>query len=102
MTVGALARHLEVTLAAASLVAAELARAGVVERREDAADRRRTLLRVAPDHQAWVRDLIEGWSDPMRRFLGGLAPEERRAFLRQLGLLAGEMSAAAGPREDGA
>jgi DNA-binding MarR family transcriptional regulator len=102
MSVGALARHLEVTLAAASLVAAELARAGVVERREDVADRRRTLVRVATDHEAWVRDLIEGWSDPMRRFLAALGPDERRAFLRQLGMLADEMAAPAGPREDGA
>jgi DNA-binding MarR family transcriptional regulator len=101
MPVGTLARHLGISLAGASLVVAELSRAGLVERRDDEADRRRTLVRIAPDHAAWVHEVIESRAAPMRRFLSGLSAPEREEFLRHLGLLADELAAAAGPEGSG-
>ncbi len=97
MTVGALARRLGISLAGASLIVAELARAGVVERRDDEADRRRTLVRVAPDHAEWVGEVVESRAEPMGRFLATLAPPEREAFLAHLALLADALADAAGP-----
>ena len=96
LSVTELAGRLGVALPTASLLVAELSRAGLVERSEDDTDRRRTLVRVAPGQMALVRDLVLRRVLPMRRALGRLTPDERAALARGLGVLAEELSAAAG------
>ena len=96
LSVSELAAKLETPLTSASLMVGELARTGLVERREDETDRRRTIASVAPQY----REAIDGWlaerAAPVRRALAALAPGERAAFIEGLRLLEAELHAAAG------
>ena len=95
LSVSALAAKLEIPLTSASLMVGELSRTGLVERREDEADRRRTIVSVAPQY----REPIEGWlaerSLPVRRALAALAPGDRAAFIEGLRALEAELRTAA-------
>ena len=100
MSVSALAARLEVALPTASLMVGELSRTGLIQRTEDPGDRRRTIVRVAPEVESPVRDFVERRLVPLRRALGRLTPEERRGLLLGLRALAEEWSAA-GASEEG-
>ena len=82
LSVSQLADRLGVTLAAASLMVGELDRCGLVERREDAADRRRTLVAVAPARRAQLEAWLELRRAPIRTALGRLPGADRAAMLR--------------------
>lgn len=75
---------LGLTLPAASMLARELEDAGLIERREDPADRRRTLVALDPA----VAKAVGGWLDtrdrPFRQALEALDAREREAFLKGL------------------
>ncbi|MFD0662166.1 MarR family transcriptional regulator [Thermocatellispora tengchongensis] len=81
MTVNELACRLEVAPATVSLMVGDLSRRGVLERREDEADRRRTIVSI-PDER---RPAIDAWlargATAWRRALGPLTPEQRRMFV---------------------
>ncbi|MER7277395.1 MarR family transcriptional regulator [Dactylosporangium sp. NPDC000244] len=90
--VGELAARLEVAPATVSLMVGDLSRKGVLRRREDDADRRRTIVSIAPEHHA----AIDGWlgrgAAAWRVALGPLSDEQRAlvvstllAFERALG-----------------
>ncbi|WP_433079117.1 MarR family transcriptional regulator [Dactylosporangium sp. CA-139114] len=90
--VGELAARLEVAPATVSLMVGDLSRKGVLRRREDDADRRRTIVSIAPEHHA----AIDGWlgrgAAAWRAALGPLSDEQRTlvvstllAFERALG-----------------
>ncbi len=91
MSVTDLAARLDVSLPAASALVADLSRIGLAERHEDDADRRRTIVSLAPAH----RDTVERWlasrTDPMRRALQRLSPAERAAMVKGLRLLLAEL-----------
>ncbi|MEV0148260.1 MULTISPECIES: MarR family winged helix-turn-helix transcriptional regulator [unclassified Nonomuraea] len=84
MTVNDLAARLEVAPTTFSLMVGELSRKGVLERREDEADRRRGIVSIT-DAQ---RPAIAGWLAPgaaaWRRALEPLTPPERRLFIDTL------------------
>jgi DNA-binding MarR family transcriptional regulator len=96
LSVGSLAEQLGVTLTSTSLIVSELADAGLVERREDPEDRRRTIVTVA-EH---VRPAVDGWlttrAEPLRKALDRLQPPERDGLLSGLAALAEELDQ--GPR----
>jgi DNA-binding MarR family transcriptional regulator len=73
----------------------ELSRAGLLERVEDDADRRRTLVRVAPEHAAAIEAFLSRRLEPLRRALQRLSLPERAAFVRGLDVLTEELSLAA-------
>jgi DNA-binding MarR family transcriptional regulator len=83
-SVGELARELELTLPAASKLARDLEEHGLVERREDPADRRRTVVALAPQTEQAVREWISRRRVPLVRALEALSPPERAAFLKGL------------------
>jgi DNA-binding MarR family transcriptional regulator len=87
-SVGELARELGVSLPAASTLARELEDHGLLVRREDPADRRRTVVALAPETEAAVRRWLEGRSEPLSRALGTLSEREQEAFLKGLRALA--------------
>lgn len=93
LTVGTLAARLDLTMSTVSGVLAELDRAGFVVRQADEADRRRTIVAIAPAK----RDLIEQWLDgaaqPLARVLDRLVPQERAAFLKAMDMLEEELRA---------
>lgn len=82
--VNELAERLEVAPTTVSLMVGELSRKGVLERREDPADRRRKLVSIAPRRRpaidAWLGQSAQAW----RAALGPLTAGERRTFLETL------------------
>src|SRR5919108_2764209 len=65
MSVGQLARRLRVTLPTASLLVAELARAGLVDREPDEADRRRTIVAVSSRYRGAIDEWLASRSEPI-------------------------------------
>ncbi|MEV5594960.1 MarR family transcriptional regulator [Streptomyces sp. NPDC052496] len=84
LTVGDLARRLRVSLPTASELVGALTRAGIVERNEDPANRRRILVSLAPTHRPAVERFIATRSEPLLRALETLSPQERAGFVTGL------------------
>lgn len=91
MPVGDLAHRLGLNLATVSLMAGELARAGLVERREDERDRRRTLVSIPQRHCRRLAPMVNQRIAPVRRALERMSPEGREAFLAGWRVLAEEI-----------
>lgn len=87
-SIGDLARELGLTLPAASKLARELEEHELVARREDPADRRRTVVALAPATETAVRGWLSGRNRPLEQALATLSDEERSAFLKGLSALA--------------
>jgi DNA-binding MarR family transcriptional regulator len=86
-TVGELAQRQEMTLAHASLVVGELAKVGLVERRPDEQDRRRTIVSVAPEHAQTINRMAAGAAAPLVTFLEELGDDRADRFIEDLALL---------------
>src|SRR5438034_5862087 len=84
MSVSQLARRLRVTLPTASLLVAELARAGLVDRRTDETDRRRTIVAVSDRYRDAIDEWLRSRSEPIRRALAKLDAAERETLLKAL------------------
>ena len=91
VTVGELAARLGLTLPTVSGVLADLGRAGFVERHPDPADRRRTIVAIAPAKAALVGEWLDGAASPIARVLDKLSPNEQEAFLKAMDLLETEL-----------
>ena len=78
------AAALGLTLPAASMLTRELEDAGLIERREDPADRRRTVVAVDPSTGRAVADWLQARDAPLERALASLDERERAAFLKGL------------------
>ena len=86
-----LAERMNVSLATVSQVVTDLEDWGLVERTTDPADRRRTLVNVAPAHRPTTRLILEQRLRPLDRTLRRLEPDERVGLLRGLSILAEEL-----------
>jgi DNA-binding MarR family transcriptional regulator len=91
LAVGDLAHRLGLNVATVSLMAGELARAGLVERTEDEHDRRRTLLSIPERHRRRLRPFVDQRVAPVRRALERMSPELQQAFLAGWRVLAEEI-----------
>lgn len=95
LSVSELAARMGLSVSTVSLMVGELSRAGLVQRSEDERDRRRTLVRLEPEHagelQAWVHDRIA----PLSAAVGRLDPDVRAGFLEGWRQLAREFEAPA-------
>jgi DNA-binding MarR family transcriptional regulator len=84
MTVNELADRLQVAPTTASLMIAELSRAGVLERVEDENDRRRRIVSISdakrPTIQKWLGPAADAWGGA----LADLTPAERRTVVDTL------------------
>jgi DNA-binding MarR family transcriptional regulator len=87
-TVSELAASLDVSLPAASMLTRELEEHGLVERREDPEDRRRTVVTLEDATAKAVREWISARDRPLEQALASLDPAERAAFLKGLHALA--------------
>src|SRR6266436_1975887 len=83
-SVGELARELDLSLPAASKLTRDLEEHGLVERREDPEDRRRTVVALSPRTAKRVRVWLEQRSKPLEQALATLDTNEREAFLKGL------------------
>lgn len=86
-----LAVQMNVSLATMSQVVTDLEEWSLVERKTDPADRRRTLVSVAPEHRPAIRAIFEHRLRPLDRALRRLEPDERIALIRGLTVLAEEL-----------
>ena len=96
ISVSELAKRLGLLLS--STLVGELSRAGLLQREEDEADRRRTIVRVHEDY----REAMEGWLEialaPIRQTLERLSPQARTHFVEGWRVL-GEEAALRGSNE---
>lgn len=92
MTVGQLAGRMELTLATTSLLLGQLDHAGLVVRHPDPEDRRRTIVALAPERREVVERWLAARRRPLEATLAQLDEAERRAFVRAVELLAGELA----------
>jgi DNA-binding MarR family transcriptional regulator len=91
MSVSTLASRLGVSLATASQVVTDLEAAGLVERYEDATDRRRTLLQVTEIHRSLAQAILDTRLRPVQRALDRMKPADQRTVVRGLQLIAEEL-----------
>jgi DNA-binding MarR family transcriptional regulator len=84
MSVTDLSARLGVGLATASLLVGELSRVGLVERKEDDDDRRRTIVRLAPAHRDAVAGYLSRRSGLLAAALEPLDAGERAGLLKGL------------------
>jgi DNA-binding MarR family transcriptional regulator len=92
MTVTQLAKRHHVTLKTASLIAVQLEEAGLLERREDRADRRRTIVAIPKGKQRTVSEGLNARAAHLRRTLDRLTPPQRDGLITGLEILAEEMA----------
>jgi DNA-binding MarR family transcriptional regulator len=91
VTVGELAGRLGLTMSTVSGVLADLDRAGLVERRQDPADRRRTIVAVTPAKAGLIGQWLDGAALPLARVLDQLTPDEQEVFVKAMNLLETEL-----------
>jgi len=90
LSVSELARREGCATTTASLLATQLADAGLVERREDSVDRRKTVISVAPSFRKDGANVMAARLAPLRRALARMGPDRARAMLEGLAILAEE------------
>lgn len=84
LSVTELSRRMGISLSTASELVGDLGRAGWVERREDPADRRRTLVSTAEEHRPAMEEFVTRRSTPPLRVLDGFSPRDRQGFVAGL------------------
>ncbi|RLV04337.1 MarR family transcriptional regulator [Streptomyces griseocarneus] len=84
LTVGEIARRLHVSLPTASELVGGLSRAGIVERAEDPANRRRVLVSLATVYRPHLDSFVARRGEPLLRALDALSPAERSGFVAGL------------------
>ncbi|MBB4932993.1 DNA-binding MarR family transcriptional regulator [Lipingzhangella halophila] len=84
LAVNDLAARLEVAPTTVSLMVGDLSRKGLLERREDDADRRRTIVHIADEHRRAVEDWLAVSARAWRTVLEPLTPEQRRLVVDTL------------------
>lgn len=91
LSVTELAHRLTVSLSTASELVGDLDRAGLLERRADAANRRRTLVTLADGYRAAYEEFVAQRSAPLLRVMQRLEPRDREGFARGLAAWADEV-----------
>lgn len=84
LPVGALAQRLEVAPTTASLMVSDLGRQGILERREDDTDRRRTIVSIAESHRQAIKDWLAVGAKAWRTALEPLTPAQRQLVIDAL------------------
>jgi DNA-binding MarR family transcriptional regulator len=100
-SVGELGRELDLSLPAASKLTRDLEDHGLVERREDPEDRRRTVVALSAGTAKRVNAWLERRSKPLEQALATLDPKEQEAFLKGLRALGDALmeESACGPQQ---
>lgn len=84
LTVNDLAERLEVAPATVSLMVGELSRKGILERREDDADRRRRIVSITDSHRPAINDWLARGATAWQNALAPLTPDQRQMFVDTL------------------
>lgn len=94
--VNELASRLEIAPATVSLMVSDLSRQGILVRQEDEADRRRTIVSIAPAHHEAIDRWLSNGAKAWKTVLQPLSPTERALVVRTLWAYEREVS---GPGE---
>lgn len=94
LTVSELASSEGLALSTASLLVTQLSQVGLVERREDEHDRRRTVVSVAPAYRRDSEAALESKLAPLRRALARMGSRRAAALLQGMAILVEEISGA--------
>jgi DNA-binding MarR family transcriptional regulator len=86
-SVSELAERIGLTPATTSLLVGELSRAGFVQRQEDDADRRRTIVSIDDSIKDVVRPSLDQTLAPLRRALDRMSVAQRHQFMDGLRIL---------------
>jgi DNA-binding MarR family transcriptional regulator len=100
LSVSELADRIGLTVATTSLLVGELSKAGLVDRREDERDRRRTIVSLTEAIRKVADARIQEHLQPFKRTLERLSPAARRHFMEGVRVLneeAGGFGAGKGP-----
>ena len=95
-SVGELAERIGLTPATTSLLVGELSRAGFVQRQEDEADRRRTIVSVDKSVEDAVRPSLGHTLEPLDRALARMSAAQRDHFMEGLRILNEEIGRSGG------
>jgi DNA-binding MarR family transcriptional regulator len=93
LSVSELAQRTDMTVAHASLVVGELAKAGLVERDHDEQDRRRIIVSLSDTARPAVAEMRGRFAEPVIAFLRELEQDQAEAFISNLGLLLAHLRA---------
>jgi DNA-binding MarR family transcriptional regulator len=91
-SVSELAERIGLTPATTSLLVGELSRAGFVQRREDEADRRRTIVSIDKSIEDVVRPSLEETLAPLGRGLDRMSAAQKTHFMEGLRILNEEIA----------
>jgi DNA-binding MarR family transcriptional regulator len=103
LSVSELARRLGLGLSTTSAIVGQLSRAGLLERAEDEADRRRTIVRLHSDYYGVIGEWVGVALAPLRGTLERLPASSRAQFMEGWRILHEEATrnaSAAGTAED--
>jgi DNA-binding MarR family transcriptional regulator len=92
MTITQLAGRHRVTLKTASLIAVELEQAGLIQRREDPTDRRRTIVTIPKAKERAINEGLNNRAAHLARTLNRLTPQQREGLITGLETLTEEMA----------
>jgi DNA-binding MarR family transcriptional regulator len=95
-SVSELADRIGLTPATTILLVGELSRAGFVERREDDADRRRTIVSIDSSIEEVVRPMLQETLTPLARGLDRMSAAQRAHLMDGLRILNEEMGISGG------
>jgi DNA-binding MarR family transcriptional regulator len=95
-SVSELAERIGLTPATTSLLVGELNRAGFVERREDEADRRRTIVSIDPAVEEDVRPALESTLSPLAKGLSRMSAAQKAQLMDGLRILGEELAGSGG------
>ena len=95
MSVSLLAERLGVALTTASLLASQLASQGLVERKEDPEDHRRTLIRIPERFDDITSGMFKGLLEPIEQVLASISAQDRGVLESALRKLVEAVTAAA-------
>ena len=84
LSVSELAQRTQMTIAHASLVVGELAKAGLVERNHDQQDRRRIIVSLSDTAKPAVAEMRHGNAEPVISFLRQLEESQAEEFISNL------------------
>jgi DNA-binding MarR family transcriptional regulator len=99
-SVSELAERIGLTPATTSLLVGELSRAGFVQRREDDADRRRTIVSIDESIEDVVRPSLEETLAPLGRGLDRMSAAQRTHLMEGLRILNEEIGGSGGNCSD--
>jgi DNA-binding MarR family transcriptional regulator len=90
LSVSELAERVGLTVSTTSLLVGELSKAGLVDRREDERDRRRTIVSLSEEMRKVAEPRIQEHLQPFKRTLERLSPAARAHFMEGMRVLSDE------------